>query len=220
MILAIDTATNFAGLALYNQDALWAEEVWLATRNHSVTLLPRLAQMLENAQLNVAQLEAIAVAIGPGSYTGVRVGVSLAKGLALPHNLSVIGVPTLAITAYPLQDQSLPIVAVAQAGRNRLLVARYRPANDETALQEIEAPSLNTLSQLIASLTQPALVVGELNAEQRAKIRKEAPAKIQLAGALHHPRRPGALAALAAQKLANHEVDDIDRLVPVYIKGP
>src|SRR5262245_13529736 len=125
MILAIDTATLYAGLALYNQDGVQAEESWYAGRNHTVELMPRLVRMLKSAGLQVKDLTALAVSLGPGSFTGLRIGLAVAKGLALPHKLPVVGVPTLEIVVYPFRDQGLPVWPVVQAGRGRILAACY-----------------------------------------------------------------------------------------------
>lgn len=218
MLLAIDTATEFAGLALYDEDTLWAEEIWHAARNHTVELMPRLNRMLQKANLKVSELEGLAVSIGPGSYTGVRIGVAVAKGLALPYNLSVIGVPTLDIAAYPHRDQDLPVVAVVQAGRKRILVAHYDWI--DTVWQQVIPPALTTVPQLAQSLIKPVLVTGELDAKAAAYLAKEAKGSLKVVSPLYRVRRPGALAELGAIKLANAEQDDLDGLVPIYLNEP
>lgn len=218
MILAIDTATDFAGLALYNDDAIWSEEIWHADRHHTVEMMPRLHRMLDKAALTPAQLEGIAVAIGPGSYTGVRIGVAIAKGLALPHNLSVIGVPTLQITAYPHRRQPLPVVVVARAGRKRILSARY--AWEKTAWQETTPAEITTIAQLAATLDEPTLVSGELEAEAVWQLHKEAPARLTVVGPAERIRRPGILAEIGASRLAAGAQDDLDGLVPIYLQDP
>lgn len=218
MFLAIDTATEFAGLALYDEDTLWAEEIWHAARNHTVELMPRLNRMLQKANLKVSQLEGIIVSIGPGSYTGVRIGVAVTKGLALPYNLSVIGVPTLDIAAYPHRDQDLPVVAVAQAGRKRILVAHYDWV--DVVWRQTIPPALTTVPQLAQSLTNPVLVTGELDAEAAAYLAKETKGSLKVVSPLYRVRRPGALAELGAIKLANAEPDDLDGLVPMYLNEP
>ncbi len=218
MFLAIDTATEFAGLALYDEDALWAEEIWHAARNHTVELMPRLNRMLQKAKLKVSELEGIAVSIGPGSYTGVRIGVAVVKGLALPYNLSVIGVPTLDITAYPHREQDLPVVAVAQAGRKRILVAYYGWI--DAVWGQAIPPALTTVPQLAQSLTEPVLVTGELDTKAAAYLTKEAKGSLKVVSPLYRVRRPGALAELGVIKLANAEPDDLDGLVPMYLNEP
>ena len=218
MILAIDTATEFAGIALYNQDAVWAEEIWHAGRNHTVELTPRLKRMMQAATVAIADLEAIAVSIGPGSYTGVRIAVALAKGLALPYNLSVIGVSTLDIAAYPHQIQPLPVIAVAQAGRKRLLSAAY--AHQGGQWQLLAAPELGILVQLAETITEPTLVTGELTAIDAETLTRLTNGLAQVVSPSLRVRRPAVLAEIGRQKLDNAEQDDLDSLVPIYLNAP
>ena len=84
MLLAIDTATHYAGLALYGEGQVWAEENWRSAMTHSVELMPRIRRMLSTQQVAVEALAGIAVSLGPGSFTGLRIGLAAAKGLALP----------------------------------------------------------------------------------------------------------------------------------------
>ncbi len=99
LLLAIDTATRFAGLALYDGEIVRAEKYWLSQNNHSVELMPALVDMLAQQGFAPGDLAAVGVTIGPGSFTGLRIGLSVAKGLALAHNLVVLGVPTLDVQA-------------------------------------------------------------------------------------------------------------------------
>jgi len=218
MILAIDTATEFAGLALYNADTVWAEEIWYTARNHTVEVMPRLKRMLTKASLTVAELEGLAVAIGPGSYTGVRIAVALAKGLALPHNLPVMGVPTLAVTAYPHQRQTLPVITLAQAGRKRLLAATYGWVDQRWG--QITSPTLTTLPELAALITQSSLVAGELKADEAAYLINQTDKKAQIVKPIDRVRRPAILAEIGAAMLAEGLPDDLDSLIPVYVSGP
>ncbi|MFQ5577842.1 MAG: tRNA (adenosine(37)-N6)-threonylcarbamoyltransferase complex dimerization subunit type 1 TsaB [Anaerolineae bacterium] len=218
MILAIDTATEFAGLALYNADTVWAEEIWHAAQNHTAELAPRLRRMLQQANLSPAELEGIAVSIGPGSYTGLRIGLALAKGLALPHRLPLVGVPTLEITAYPHRNQTLPVVALARAGRGRILAARYH--SDGNGWQETAPPHLLALAELAPQITEPALVAGEITAQEAADLCQQTQNRAQVAGPIHRVRRPGVLAELGALKLTRGEPDDPAGLTPLYLKEP
>ena len=88
MILAIDTATRWAGLALHDGTAVIAEHGWRCLNNHTIEMTPAIDDMLKQAGVEPADLSGIAVAIGPGSYTGLRVGLALAKGLALANGLT------------------------------------------------------------------------------------------------------------------------------------
>jgi tRNA threonylcarbamoyladenosine biosynthesis protein TsaB len=213
MILAIDTATQYAGLALYSQDGLRAEESWYTDRNHTVELMPRVVRMLQSAQLKVTDLTALAVSIGPGSFTGLRIGLAVAKGIALPHKLAVVGVPTLEAAAYPFRDQPLPVWVIAQAGRGRILAACY--GREEDRWQPLVNPAVTTIEALVRQIGQPALCTGEIDAQAARTLRQKA----QVASPAARLRRAGYLAELAAQRLEANEQDDPDALVPIYISS-
>ncbi|MDX1414745.1 MAG: tRNA (adenosine(37)-N6)-threonylcarbamoyltransferase complex dimerization subunit type 1 TsaB, partial [Candidatus Promineifilaceae bacterium] len=97
MILALDTATRWTGLALHDGKRIIAEQGWSSKYTQTVELTPAVARLLATADFQVADLQAIAVAIGPGSYTSLRVGLAVAKGLSMAHQIPLIGVPTLDI---------------------------------------------------------------------------------------------------------------------------
>jgi len=216
MILAIDTATQYAGLALYNQDGVYAEESWFAGRNHTTELAPRLARMLKSANLKVPHLTALAVSLGPGSFTGLRIGLAMAKGLALPHKLPVIGAPTLEFVAYPFKDRNLPVWAIAQAGRGRILAACY--GLKERKWQLITEPYLTTVESLAQQIDTPALCVGEINREAAKFLQKKTSPAAQIVSPAARTRRAGYLAEIAAARLAANDQDDPDALVPIYTK--
>ena len=216
MILAIDTATEYAGLALYRADGLVAEEYWFSGRNHTVQLMPRLARMLKTAQLNTTDLTGLAVALGPGSFTGLRIGLAVAKGLALPQKLPVIGVPTLEITAKPLERSSLPVWAIARAGRGRILAACY--ARRTEGRQAVVAPYRTTIDDLCQRITRPALCTGELDAQAIEQLQRHS--KAIITSAANRVRRAAHLAEIAAARLEAGEQDDPDALVPIYLSTP
>lgn len=214
MILAIDTATQYAGLALYNDDGVYAEESWFAGRNHTIELMPRIARMLKSANLTVTKLTAIAVSLGPGSFTGLRIGLATAKGLALPHKLPVIGIPTLEFVAYPLKDRKLPVWAIARAGRGRILAACYGTKDQDWQL--ISEPYLTTIESLAQQIDVPALCIGEINREAADFLQKNTHQLAQIVSPAARTRRAGYLAEIAAARLAANVQDDPDALVPLY----
>ena len=93
MILAIDTATRSASLAVHDGAAVRAEFTWDTSDHHTVELMPRIVEMLAQINVTIDQLSGLGVSIGPGSFTGVRVGVALAKGLAVSRSIPIVGVP-------------------------------------------------------------------------------------------------------------------------------
>lgn len=214
MILAIDTATQYAGLALYNDDGVYAEEAWFAGRNHTIELMPRVARMLKSAGLTVPKLTAIAVSLGPGSFTGLRIGLAAAKGMALPHKLPVIGVPTLEFVAYPLKDRKLPVWAIAKAGRGRILAACYGIKENEWQL--LTEPYLTTVESLAQHIDSPALCIGEIDRNAADFLQKNTHHPADIVSPAARTRRAGYLAEIAAARLAANEQDDPDALVPIY----
>jgi tRNA threonylcarbamoyladenosine biosynthesis protein TsaB len=216
MILAIDTATQYAGLALYNADGIFAEEAWFSGRKHTVELMPRINRMLNLADLSVAELTALAVSLGPGSFTGLRIGLAAAKGMALPHKLPVVGVPTLDIVAYPFRASKVPVWAIAQAGRGRILAACYGKV--EGHWQVTTNPYITNFEDLAKQIDKPSLCTGEINNEAEQILRQDSKARV--VSPATRVRRAGYLAEIAVALLDAGEQDDPDILEPIYLSTP
>ena len=126
MLLAIDTATKMLGLALHDGAEVVNESIWFSNNHHTTELAPEVALAFRRAGTSQDQLTAVAVAQGPGSYTGLRIGMALAKGLSLAHNLPIIGIPTLDILAMAQPQREEPLLATLQAGRGRVALESPR----------------------------------------------------------------------------------------------
>lgn len=214
MILAIDTATEYAALALYSHNGIFAEEAWYAGRNHTIELMPRIVRVLKLAELKVAALSALAVSLGPGSFTGLRIGLAVAKGMALPHKLPVIGVPTLDIAAYPFRERGLPVWAMAQAGRGRILAACY--ADLEKQWQVVDGPHLTNFETLAPQINQAALCTGEIDEQGGQILASGSGQKAQVVSPAARLRRAAYLAEIALARLETKSFDDPDTLAPIY----
>lgn len=219
MLLAVDTATRYASAALYDERGVISERSWLSQNNHSVEVMPAIADMLWQQQLAPSALVGIAVAKGPGSFTGLRIGMSIAKGLCLALSIPILGIPTLDVTAYAAGDPGGRVVAVVEAGRGRLCLATYhfeggRPVQ-EGPMELVEA------SRWTLRAEEPLLVAGEVSprlAERLLSGPHSGNIGIRrLAGSL---RRAGYLAELAWDRLSEGEVDDLDSLSPIYAHQP
>jgi tRNA threonylcarbamoyladenosine biosynthesis protein TsaB len=218
MILAIDAATQYASLALYNPDGIYAEEAWYSGRHHTVELMPRIGRMLKLANLQVAELTALAVSLGPGSFTGLRIGLAVAKGMALPHKLPVVGVPTLEIVAYPLRLGGLPVWAIAQAGRGRILAACYAQVDDQW--QALDEPCLTNFESLAQQIDQAALCTGEIDERAAQILQRGSQHKAKVVSPASRLRRASYLAEIATAHLEANEQDDPDALEPIYLSSP
>jgi tRNA threonylcarbamoyladenosine biosynthesis protein TsaB len=206
-ILAIDTSTEQAGLAL-SDGATARERSWDAGRTQTTTVLPAIDALLGDAGITVADLGAIAVATGPGTFTGLRVGVSIAKGLVLARDIPLVGVPTLAVAAAPAREAEPEVVAVLPAGRGRVVWQRF-------AGPDASEPRNTTVPELVAALADApgALLIGELAEAHRAVVEAAHP-RVRW-----EHRRPALLADLARRRLAAGETDDPVTLEPRYLHG-
>lgn len=217
MLVAIDTSTDYASLALHDGFKVRAECTWEARRRHTVGLLPRLVIALEQSGLGVEHLSGVAVTRGPGSFTGLRVGLAVAKGLALARGLPLISVPTLDVVAAAQGRDRRPLCAVLQAGRGRICVATYRCRVGEWRARE--APHLTTWPALIEGLVSPTLFCGEIDS-----VGADALATLGELAVLLPPaarlRRAGFLADLAWRRLNRGETDDPAALTPIYLQYP
>jgi len=218
MILAIDTATRWLGLALHDGTAVLAEIGWQCRNNHTVELTPAIQELMQRVDLTAADLSAIAVAIGPGSYTGLRVGLAVAKGLALAHQTPLIGIPTLDIVAVAMPPQPGDLVVVAEAGRTRVLTAVYQWHGGD-GWQTDPPPSIDAWDDLLQRLEGPLTFVGEITPDAAKKIRTSGKL-FQMASPAAAARRAGYLAELGLQRLRRGEVDDPALLAPVYLRDP
>lgn len=221
--LAIDTATDHVGLALLGPGAgdlesrrLVVEKTIASHRLHTVTLAPEVAAILERHVDPTGGLAGIAVAIGPGSYTGLRVGLALAKGIAMAWAVPIVAVPTLDIVAVALSPPVVPrstnLWCVLQAGRGRVIAAAYDATGarlEEPSILRPEAPAD------FAAKVQPAeWVAGELDARVRDALRSVNARILPEAAGL---RRPGWLAFLgAARRTDAVEAEGMTELGPIY----
>ncbi|MBX2997063.1 MAG: tRNA (adenosine(37)-N6)-threonylcarbamoyltransferase complex dimerization subunit type 1 TsaB [Caldilineaceae bacterium] len=229
MILALDTATTTASLALYApiEKAVLAEQTWQARRRQTEDLLPVLQEMMARLALTPAAIHTIAVTTGPGSFTGVRIGISVAKGIALglPTLPSLIGLPTLCVTAAPWfvpakQVGIGEICAFLGAGRGRYNWAIFPP---DDPLRRPEAMdhfvgNVDGLEADLLSRSHPIWLVGEITqsvAEMAARL-----PHVCLMDEVSGLRRASQLARLAAFHHVAGNVDTADSLQPLYLREP
>ena len=214
MLLAVDTSTAQLGLALYDGTTVTAEMTWTSRQRHTVELAPALAGLLARTGHSMGDISALGVALGPGSFTSLRVGLAFVKGLALARHLPVIGVPTMSVIAASMTVIGFPLVAVIQAGRGRIAVGWYKPA--ETGWQAEGPARTTTADELAESIHHPTIVVGELNAEERQRLARKRK-NILLASPAQSVRRPALLAEIAWSRWQAGHVNEAASLAPIYL---
>lgn len=217
MLVAIDTATSYASLALHDGFQVRVEYTWESPRRHTVELMPRLVGALERVSLGAEHLSGVAVTRGPGSFTGLRVGLAVAKGLALARGLPLVGVPTLDVVAAAQGRDRRPLCAVLQAGRGRICIAVYRWRDGEWRVRE--GPRLTTWPALVEETARPTLFCGEID-QAGANALATLDDRAMLLPAAARLRRAGFLAELAWRRLNRGEIDDPATLTPLYLQHP
>lgn len=213
MLLALDTSTSMSGIALHDGQRVLAEYIWQSRAHHTVELAPEIALMMQRNDLKAESLSAVAVASGPGSYTGLRIGMALAKGLALAHKLPLIGIPTLDILAHAQPSQREPMLALLRAGRSRLAGVMYRWQRGLWRTKDKGATF--TWQELLDRLEEPLYICGELTPAQRETL-GEVPS-VTLAPPALCVRRPSLLADMAWERVRAGKLTDAASVAPTYL---
>ena len=214
MLLAIDTSTARIGLALYDGTSVPGEFAWHSGLHHTQELAPALAELLGRVDIKMEAVTAIGVALGPGSFTSLRVGLAFVKGLVLALHIPVIGISTLDVVAaaVPLSDKRL--AAVVQAGRGRLALGWYDAGENEW---QADGPAtVTTADELEGKIRKPVIICGEMSADERHRLARRF-INVTLASPAQCVRRPGILAELAWQKWQSGKTDSAAALAPIYL---
>jgi tRNA threonylcarbamoyladenosine biosynthesis protein TsaB len=213
--LSIDTASELASIALSRGGSLVTEQSWPCRRNHTQELLPAIDALMTEARVSRSALTAVFVSTGPGMYTGLRVGVSIGKGLARALELPMVGVGRLALDAYPHRTFGGDVVAVHQAGRGDLAWAAYRGED----LREVTAPLLSKPEEMAGAISEPTLFVGEVDETLRETLIKDLGelASFALESGIG---RAAALAEMGHARIAAGEGEDAALVRPVYLRPP
>jgi tRNA threonylcarbamoyladenosine biosynthesis protein TsaB len=223
LILGLDTATRRVGVVLANEHGLLGRVELGGTAGtspprHAETLAPAIAWCCEQSGVALAQVSAVAVGIGPGMFTGLRVGVTTAKVLAQTLRVPVIPVPSLDLLAYPLRYARRLVVATIDARRNELYWAIYRQVPG--GVQRVSDYELGTPDDLVAELEargEDALVCGDGSlrfADAFAPLGR----RVELAGPAHASPSLSALAELALARYEREEFSVAVDVLPMYLR--
>jgi len=214
MLLAIDTSTVQTGLALYDGLQVIGEFNWRSRGHHTTELAPALSELMARCGLAMNDIKALGVALGPGSFTSLRAGLALAKGLALARHIPLIGIPTLDVVAAAQPARRIPMAAVLQAGRGRLAVGWYKASRSGW---QAEVPAAVTNAEELAQRIQsPTIVCGELTSEERQRLQRKHK-NVVLPSSVQSLRRPAVLAELAWERWQAGKVETLASIAPIYL---
>lgn len=217
-ILAIDTATLVSSVALATVDNLLAEITLQTKKTHSELLMPHIAKLMDMAQVAKSDLKGVAVSIGPGSFTGLRIGLSTAKTLAYALHIPVVGVPTLAAMAYGCPVPGVILAPMLDAQKRNVYQALFEWHQGE--LKEIQPAIVTEVTAALESLSQqerPVIVMGESAVMYRDKI--EQIGKNLILAAPHVViQRASSVAGLGYKLIEQGVRHDVMGLEPLYIR--
>lgn len=218
MQIAIDTSNDIASIALTRDGAIISEMTWRCGQNHTVELYARLDFLVHQSSLELPQVNCIFVALGPGSFNGLRVGVSAAKGLALSLGIPIVGINTLEICAYPHASSGLPICVVQNAGREEVAAAFYR--NLRTGWKNTKPEELIKLDDLILKIKEKTIFCGDFDPATAIQIKKQGKGLAIIPSFSVRLRRAGVLAELGMKRFEMRLFDNLETLQPVYLRKP
>jgi tRNA threonylcarbamoyladenosine biosynthesis protein TsaB len=208
MELCIDTSTRYASVGISQEGRILVELAWRSERNHSVELVPALRRVMEHAVVSVEDLTAVFAALGPGGFSALRVGLSVAKSLAMARGIPLVGVNTLDIEAAPFLGLAGPLSAVIGAGRSKVYLGRYvSPSSQEPDYRVVERERLEE------TLDDGTILCGE----EAGAVRDLISARVSVIETPPPTRTASALAKLAYDRLRVGSTDDPDMLQPIYM---
>lgn len=215
-ILVVDTATEVCGVAVSVDGRLVAELIMDQGTTHTQVLMDNVRAALHQANLEVGMLDAFGVTRGPGSFTGLRIGVSTVKGLAAATGKPLAGVSTLAVLAHQAGQGPDSVCPMIDARRGQVYWSVYH--RQDGGLERTVGERAGSAGEVAQFINGPCLFIGN-GARLYAKVLQERlkhPAVF--AGAEEHAVRPGILAQLALHRIEQGLYEDLHRFTPVYLR--
>ena len=217
-ILGIDTSTMAANVAVLEDDKLICEYTINTKKTHSQKLMPMIENMLKLSDLDIKEIDAIAICVGPGSFTGLRIGMATAKAMAHVNNIPLIGVNSLEILGANMDLCNRNICSILDAQRNQVYMNKYILKDYKiTELEEISIKAIDELLEEISSSNEDWVLVGEAVYKYEEKI--EEISNITIPSPANNITKASTLCFVARDKmLANDQVYNCYNINPMYIR--
>lgn len=219
LILGISTSTAQVGCAIGGHEGVLGAVHSTRGRRHAETLIPAIDHLCRQARIELSELGAVAVDLGPGMFTGLRVGVAAGKAIAHARRLPMIGVTSLDLLAFPLRHSARRIVCAIDAGRGEIFHASYR--HSPGGVQRVTEPEVATPADLASDLVatkEELLLVGDGALRYRDAFAELARAELADAG-FAHPSA-GSLVQLAHARALREDFVAPTELSPLYLRKP
>ncbi|MBQ3428102.1 MAG: tRNA (adenosine(37)-N6)-threonylcarbamoyltransferase complex dimerization subunit type 1 TsaB [Clostridia bacterium] len=211
-ILAADTSSFPASVAVYEDGLILGEYIVRNKKKHSQNLMPMTERMLSDLETDIADIDVFAVTVGPGSFTGLRIGISTIRAFAQATKKKALGISTLEALSYNFAGSEAVVVPMLDARRDEVFTAAYEFCGDKH--REIVAPCVMTLDEVKARFEgQKVIFTGDGMLAHRAELTYGVLAPAQLSEV-----RAGAVAALAAEKINAGRAEHHNNIKPVYLR--
>ena len=212
MELSIDTSTRYASVSLAQHGELFAALTWTSRQNHSVELTSSVSSLMDSIGASISDLKAVYIASGPGGFSALRVGMSLAKSISYSRDLPLVCIPTLDIEAEPYLGLSESIVAVIPAGKSRKYTGKYQTG---TSPEYMTVDNENVFNEI----PQSSIVCGEGAYELQGSFNSAPNQEIILKGCPPPTRQPSIIAMLGYDRLSTGNVADKYAAEPIYLRS-
>src|SRR5438309_2903158 len=211
VLLALDTSTDWASVALFDGRDVLAEETWRAQRRHGAELFPAIDRIRLSTRTALSAVTRVAVATGPGSFTGLRVAIAAGQGIARGSGAALVGISTLDVLAYPHAPSKLRTCPLLPAGRDQYYAAFYQERNRKWMRR---SPFIvASLAEICRQIGTHTLFVGEVDPDAEQVLRDLLGPKALFASPASRVRRAGFLAELGWKELeASPQVSQIEPL--------
>lgn len=217
-ILAIDTSTQVSSVAVASEERLSAELIMQAKLTHSETLMPHIEKVLQMAHLPKGGLSGIAVSIGPGSFTGLRIGLATAKAMAYALDIPLVSVSTLQALACHFPVSGIKLVSMIDAQKGNAYRESYRWEEGKLAIVEpLDVVSVQDFLAGYDDAKEPVILLGDA-VRKKIKGKQELPASVRFAPVHLSMPRAANVAMLGLQKLACGDTANLMNLEPMYIR--
>jgi tRNA threonylcarbamoyladenosine biosynthesis protein TsaB len=218
LILAIDTSSKSASIALLRDDDILSEVFLNLDVNHSVVLLPALHHLLRLSRIEQNEIDLFACTIGPGSFTGLRVGASTIKGLALATGKPIAGVSSLEAIAFNIAGREIPVCPMLDARKGQVYTALYRTGRNYT-LETMEAERVTDVRGFLQCIDEEVIFVGDGSVKYAGLIMEMLPGKCYFASGCHQHVRAAVVGVMGKKKYLEGDVLDSVTFAPVYIRA-
>lgn len=217
-VLAIDTSTMMASCALLDEENLLGEFSLNQNMGHSENLVPMVKTLLDNLNLKVSDIDLYGVALGPGSFTGLRIGIATVKAFAHVYNKPIVGVSTLEGLAFNVRASGV-IVPIIDARKNRVYTGIYKW--EDGYLNNVEEPTVMEIDELLEHLKENynnIIVNGNGIYIHREKIKDKLGDRVEFAPFIQNTCRAASIGELALLKREEGKLESYFSLVPEYIR--